>query len=211
MRYTSILRNKLPPMAPQLKPELNLMSKVFHTADKKNFHPQTAMKKINIQGVTAARVLHGNLHALGLNSAHVATDDHPMAIIARYKCALREKEPLWWHVLSTKAIGVRVIRAWHVNRLRVAFKDALKRKGFDQVGRKISGPGATNSESDLWGTIHFMILEDIKTTSWTVLNTQADKVVEFLEQKSRIQLEASPKQKLSYRSRTNDSYNRKNK
>ncbi|KAG5293183.1 hypothetical protein I7I50_03505 [Histoplasma capsulatum G186AR] len=56
-----------------------------------------------------------------------------------YMWAMREKGCLWWSASTHGDITSErsVIRSWCARRVRTAFRDALKERGYDKTGRRI--------------------------------------------------------------------------
>lgn len=52
--------------------------------------------------------------------------------------AQRDPNTLWWRVSVGQLHDFkRVVRSWSARRARIAFKEALKKQGFDEAGRRI--------------------------------------------------------------------------
>jgi hypothetical protein len=68
---------------------------------------------------------------------HAASDPlHPMHILRRRQLAARKHEGLWWHVTTGVDLSKSgVVRSWCRKRLRNAFTEGLKERGFDEFGR----------------------------------------------------------------------------
>lgn len=71
---------------------------------------------------------------------HAANDwPHPLRIQRRREMAARKKEGLWWHVTSGVDLSRSgVVRSWCRRRLRNAFTEGLKERGFDDFGRLVN-------------------------------------------------------------------------
>ncbi|KAF2629676.1 hypothetical protein BU25DRAFT_318788, partial [Macroventuria anomochaeta] len=70
---------------------------------------------------------------------HIATHpSHPLYISQRRKQQEHKKEGLWWH--ATNGIDISksgCVRTWARRRLRQAFVEELKAKGYDETGRLV--------------------------------------------------------------------------
>jgi len=77
---------------------------------------------------------------------------HPLYFLTKRKYQLRERTGLWWHGLAGLTVSSRrVVRNWCARRLRNAFKDALKLRGFDEHGRVRIEPGSTDEPPAIGG------------------------------------------------------------
>ncbi|KAF9738335.1 hypothetical protein PMIN06_009873 [Paraphaeosphaeria minitans] len=72
---------------------------------------------------------------------HHAANDwlHPLHILRRREMAKRKREALWWHVTTGVDLSrSSVVRSWCRRRLRGAFTEGLKERGFDEFGRLVN-------------------------------------------------------------------------
>jgi hypothetical protein len=71
--------------------------------------------------------------------AHIATNStHPLNITQRRLLKQRKKEGLWWH--TTTGVDVSkssCVRHWALRRLRQAFVEELRRRGYDESGKLV--------------------------------------------------------------------------
>ncbi|KAN0119587.1 hypothetical protein V8E51_001795 [Hyaloscypha variabilis] len=85
-------------------------------------------------------------------------------------------EPFWWSVVVRKGIeNHRTVRSWVARRLRHAFIESLRKKGYGPDGNRIDGNG-----EPLIGTAQLMPNESIKTKKFSDLVKQADLTVEAI-------------------------------
>ncbi|KAE9380187.1 hypothetical protein N431DRAFT_394749 [Stipitochalara longipes BDJ] len=91
-------------------------------------------------------------------------------------------EPFWWSVIARKDIeNHRTVRSWVTRRLRHAFIESLRKKGYAPDGNRIDGNG-----KPLIGTAQLVPHESIKTKKFSDLVYQADLTVEaILKQRFR--------------------------
>jgi len=86
------------------------------------------------------------------------------------------QEPFWWSVITRKDIeNRRTVRSWVARRLRNAFIEALRKKGYGSDGTRIDGNG-----EPLIGTAQLIPNESIKTKKYSDLVDQADLTVEAI-------------------------------
>ncbi|KFY84074.1 hypothetical protein V500_09629 [Pseudogymnoascus sp. VKM F-4518 (FW-2643)] len=113
---------------------------------------------------------------------------HPRYEIMKRKWESRT-DPLWWNCLSSKQISMkRVVRSWVNSRARVAFVNALKRKGYDTNGYRIDGNGDEVPKPNLVGSLHLTTRAELVRAEWPDVEDQADKIVAAIE---RLQTEKS--------------------
>jgi len=140
------------------------------------------MTQLSINGVDSVKVSWAPIHCASLNSQdNITKQDDPRHTITLRRYTTRA-DPLWWNCLATKDISPRVVRSWAVNRVRAAFKNALKRKGYDHNGYRLTGVGeGREHKKDLVGSVQLMTLEKLIKTSWPQLEEQADRIVAEVE------------------------------
>ena len=70
---------------------------------------------------------------------HIATNpSHPLYISQRRRKQGHRKEGLWWHATNATDISKSgCVRTWARRRLRQAFVEELKAKGYDETGRLV--------------------------------------------------------------------------
>lgn len=153
-----------------------------------------------------AMVLFSKSHVTAINSQDpLSKDHHPLRELTIAKYAER-KDPLWWNVLGKTELRPRVVRSWAINRTRVAFKDALKRKGYDENGYRLSDSAdGQRPEKDLVGSVLFMVNQGAAKASFEELNTEADAVLDAILQSSRTKGQGGPSRPAPRR----DSYQKK--
>lgn len=143
-----------------------------------------------------ARVMFSEKHITSMNSQDaLGKEYHPLRELALTKWAER-KDPLWWNVLSKTEVSPRVVRGWAINRTRVAFKNALKRKGYDENGYRLNDPsGSKRPEKDLVGSVQFMINQGAVKASWEEMNAEADMILDGMLQTLEKKPSAAKKKK----------------
>ena len=86
------------------------------------------------------------------------------------------QEPFWWSVVTRKDIEKhRTVRSWVARRLRHAFIEALRKKGYGPDGNRIDGNG-----EPLIGTAQLLPQASIKTKKFSDLEHQADLTVDAI-------------------------------
>lgn len=69
---------------------------------------------------------------------YLASPVHPIRPKISHICANRDPNTLWWRV-SVSPLGdfKRVVRSWSARRGRMAFRQALKNQGYDELGKPL--------------------------------------------------------------------------
>lgn len=68
---------------------------------------------------------------------YMAAKFHPIRPKILYMYANRDKSTLWWRVSIHHLPLKRVVRSWCARRVRRAFREALRERGYDHEGRRI--------------------------------------------------------------------------
>ncbi|KLJ11894.1 hypothetical protein EMPG_12947 [Blastomyces silverae] len=115
-----------------------------------------------------------------------------------YMWATREKGQLWWSTCTQSDIASErsVIRSWCARRVRNAFRDALKERGYDKTGRRIpdiehreqqkphqrrqAGQPPSRLEA-LEGTLEIHFRLAVKAAKYTDIVREAGVVIERIE------------------------------
>lgn len=121
----------------------------------------------------------------------------------------RDKDCLWWSVgVLTMLDERRVVRSWCARRLRVAFRESLRRNGLDENGRRIredatstntstsSGGGSstkggggggtpTPTVNSQRGTMILEVYPQMKKTSFEEVQRTADQAMIRLQRRMR--------------------------
>ncbi|KAF2446928.1 hypothetical protein P171DRAFT_429876 [Karstenula rhodostoma CBS 690.94] len=124
---------------------------------------------------------------------HAASDRlHPLYILRRREMAARKKEGLWWHVTSGIDLSRSgVVRTWCRRRLRNAFTEGLKGRGFDEFGRLVNVAMLRQhkgferlSERDgglsLEGSVQLRITPALVTTKYAEVRKETDATIDIL-------------------------------
>ncbi|PGH34109.1 hypothetical protein GX50_03072 [[Emmonsia] crescens] len=113
-----------------------------------------------------------------------------------YMWATREKGNLWWSASTHGDITSEksVIRSWCARRVRTAFRDALKERGYDKTGRRIPDIEQQEQEQQqqqdgkslsqlevLKGTLEIHFRLAVKAAKYTDLVREAGVIVERIE------------------------------
>lgn len=86
------------------------------------------------------------------------------------------QEPFWWNVIARKDIeNKRTVRSWVARRLRHAFVESLKKKGYKPDGHRIDGNGVP-----LIGTAQLFPHHSILRKKFVDLVYQTDLTVEAI-------------------------------
>lgn len=156
----------------------------------------SGMSKKNIPGIDLLEVFWSPQHIVPINSRlQLITPGHPRYEIMNRKWESRT-DPLWWNCLTAKQISAkRVVRSWLNKRARVAFLNALKRKGYDTNGYRIDGNGDEDPIPNLVGSLHLTTRAELLRAKWPDVENQADKIVVELERLHTERPKPKPKRK----------------
>jgi hypothetical protein len=123
---------------------------------------------------------------MSLNAHLLNNHLHPLHEKAKRRWNSRT-DPLWWNILvSTKIGGThRVVRGWLLKRARVAFRNALKNKGYTENGTRLVKDFENSTEGDLIGTAQIFVLPPMLHTSWKDLCKETELVVAAIEKRQR--------------------------
>ncbi|PVH98376.1 hypothetical protein DM02DRAFT_484075, partial [Periconia macrospinosa] len=95
-------------------------------------------RRLNTFNSTAFRVLYAPDYQTFVTNFILTDRQHPLYPIMVRRNEERKKEGIWWHVTTTNDLSKSsVVRSWCRRRLRNAFTDALKTRGFDRFGRLV--------------------------------------------------------------------------
>ncbi len=91
-------------------------------------------------------------------------------------------EPFWWNVIARKDINNhRTVRTWAARRLRHAFMESLRKKGYAPDGNRIDGRG-----QPLIGTAQLLPHQTIMRRKFVDLVWQTDLAVEAIIKRRNI-------------------------
>jgi hypothetical protein len=138
--------------------------------------------KIHHPGITAFYFRFRNAHAYGWTKARALDEPlHPLKqhLLKRY--AVREEVPLWWSCVTTREVGHtdRVVRSWLARRTRNAFKESLRKKGYDTNGRPLLESG---NEANIFGTANLSVKREAMKLSFVELVKQTDVAVTKMQE-----------------------------
>lgn len=95
-------------------------------------------KRLNNFNSTNFRIFYASDYRTHITNFVLQDKQHPLYSIVLRRNNERKKEGIWWHVTTTNDLSKSsVIRSWCRRRLRNAFTDALKTRGFDRFGRLV--------------------------------------------------------------------------
>lgn len=132
-------------------------------------------------GITAFKFRFRKIHAFTYTSSRVLeTPLHPLVPVVLKRYAMREEIPLWWSCVTKREFGHkdRVVRSWLARRTRDAFKESMRKSGYDTDGRPLPGSG---NKADLFGTAYFSVQRQATTTSFVDLVKQTDIAVSYIQ------------------------------
>jgi hypothetical protein len=107
------------------------------------------------QAITAFQLKFSRRHLFPQTASKILnTKLHPLerVVIERY---MERDEPLWWSCVCRKEIGANssVVRTFLARKVRNAFKESLRKMGYDAAGRRLEG---SELKVDLYGTANIM-------------------------------------------------------
>lgn len=133
----------------------------------------------------------------------VGERSHPLHFMRKRELAERKREALWWHVTSSLDLSKSsVVRSWCRRRLRGAFTECLKERGFDEHGRLcnvaklrehkgfelLSGQDANLS---IDGSVRLHIAPALVTAKYADVRQETSRVLDILLEKLQDDMELS--------------------
>lgn len=138
---------------------------------------------LNVPGPIANRVLSKKKHPLYAKVAH--TYEH------------YDKNTLWWATSSYGLLSEKVVvRNWCYRRVKIAFRESLRKNGFDEKGRKIvpdpTGKGKPTTTVGQTGTLIFDVYPEVKRASLETIQKKTDEALDILLRNSTKPLPTKP-------------------
>jgi hypothetical protein len=145
-----------------------------------------SLKHIHLPAVNALSVNWGPYHAMALNARYLNIPHHPLHEQTKRRWYSRT-DPFWWNILVSTKIGgkQKVVRGWLTSRARVAFKNALKNKGYAENGARLVKDSGRLGNGDLVGTAQIFVLPPLLHTGWKDLCNQTELMVAAIEKSQR--------------------------
>jgi hypothetical protein len=138
----------------------------------------TRLKPVNLQGVKAFKLRFNKDYTYTISAARALEyDDTPLHTMfdRRWK---ERKDSLWWSVIARWNFEKkRVVRSWACRRLRVAFVESLRKRGYASDGSRIDEAGR---ELPLVGTAQLSPELSILKIKLEALVQQTDQAVKFI-------------------------------
>lgn len=104
---------------------------------------------------------------------YLATPCHPIHPKVAYMCANRDRNTLWWRVnIGHLQLFKRVVRSWCARRARIAFQEALQKRGLDKLGRPFPSD-ASKQARGLTGSLELCLRPDTRDQSFKSLQNDA--------------------------------------
>ncbi|ORY12294.1 hypothetical protein BCR34DRAFT_482839 [Clohesyomyces aquaticus] len=134
---------------------------------------------------------------------NVANDtQHPLYGVQKRIQAGRDRSGLWWMITAgNNSTKTKVVRSWLRRRLKTAFIEELKKRGFDRDGKLLDvkkrnlSPGdlvedlvKIGKTPELKGSLKLHVLAPLITAKGEEVKTEAGKVVDALCSKLRAEL-----------------------
>jgi hypothetical protein len=109
---------------------------------------------------------------------------HPLEPRIKYLYETRERGILWWSVAHSEVYHLkRVVRSWCARRLRNAFREALRDRGFDEDGRLLvldSSGNIIDRKKRLKGTLELRMRNPLVDAKYVDVVEQAGRIVDEL-------------------------------
>ncbi|GAE00229.1 conserved hypothetical protein [Paecilomyces variotii No. 5] len=124
---------------------------------------------------------------------YLGAQSHPIRPKIAHMYANRDPDTLWWRVQTNSLDHKRVVRSWCARRVRNAFRKALRDRGYDGEGRRISQSTdavepSSQPEPGLKGSVEIVVRpESIKEKFTEVLKESSslvDTVVQLYNQRN---------------------------
>lgn len=111
---------------------------------------------------------------------------HPIRPKIAYMYEHRDPTILWWRVsVSHLNQFKRTIRSWCARRARIAFQQALRRQGYDKLGRPLSPPSLMEKQA-LLGSFDITVRPSCVHQSFETVQKDADFLIQgILKQRER--------------------------
>jgi len=149
---------------------------------------------LNLPGVNALCAKYTKKYAYA-STASKSLENPEAALYPKYEKRWQARqEPLWWNASTWKDFAnKKVVRSWVARRVRQAFVESLKKRGYTQDGSRINGLG-----KPLVGTAQFFPQRPILKTKFNDLVLQTDSVLQAIithEGRSYRGAKTAPKEK----------------
>ena len=96
----------------------------------------------------------------------------------------RDRTTLWWSISSNRLLDYkRVVRSWSARRVKTAFRESLRRRGFDDQGREVvldSLGKVVQTTQGCTGTLELFVLPRVIKESFEEIQKVADEAVDTL-------------------------------
>ncbi|KAL2007589.1 hypothetical protein VTN00DRAFT_9027 [Thermoascus crustaceus] len=146
-------------------------------------------KSLKIVTATKLFVVRYNPHQVPSPVAvmYMNSPSNPIAPKIRHMYANRDRNTLWWKATVNQLNYKKVVRSWCRRRVRAAFQQALRERGFDEEGRKIAqeADGTPKVEPGLKGTAEIIVLEPTIKAENADLQKEMNLVVDLLLKRMR--------------------------
>lgn len=112
---------------------------------------------------------------------------NPIRPKIRHMYSTRDRNTLWWRVsVHSLQDHKRVIRSWCARRVRLAFKLAMKERGYDSEGRRLASSTTTDMNkadagrhgNNLRGTVEIVLRPAIVDGQWPMVRRDVDRLVD---------------------------------
>lgn len=149
-----------------------------------------ARPDLNVTKFTAFHAKYFKNYLAGVYACYVVNNDasSARATQTRQQWEDRPRDSLWWWVHCNADMQPAIIRRHHLRRLRIAFRDALKAKGWDGDGRPLVHTTLPNPPSEpLMGSFSIFAKKELMDTKFADIQEQCSRAIGMLvaEQKKR--------------------------
>ncbi|KAJ5825277.1 hypothetical protein N7474_002415 [Penicillium riverlandense] len=109
---------------------------------------------------------------------YLSSPFHPIRPKIAHMYAHRDRNTLWWQVSIVQLLEYKgVVRSWSRRRARTAFRNALRKQGFDPDGKR-TAEGLLRYERDLTGSLDIHPRPQSVLSSFEDVQRDADSLVE---------------------------------
>lgn len=124
---------------------------------------------------------------------YLGSPTHPIRPKIAHMWANRDPNTLWWRV-SVAPIGhmKRVVRSWCARRTRIAFQEALRNQGYDELGVPLQD-FATPRKHNLTGSLELVLRPACIDLDFKIVQRDADNLLQKMLKQRAMHFERTAK------------------
>jgi hypothetical protein len=131
--------------------------------------------KVNTKNLTMRYYAHHVIPTIA--KRYLSSPFHPIRPKIAHMYAHRDRNTLWWQVSIQQLLEYKgVVRSWSRRRTRTAFRNALRKQGFDPMGKR-TAEGMLRYECDLTGSIDIHPRPQSITSNFEDIQRDADSLL----------------------------------